>query len=60
MRTGAAEYWAVGPEVDAVQAFRPGLEARYERAAELSLEAGDVLTPPLVGGWELPLADLFR
>ena len=58
-RFGVAEYWAVDPEVDAVQVFRPDADSRYVRAAELTAEAGDALTSEVIGGWSLPLADLF-
>lgn len=57
-RAGVQEYWAVDPTVDAVQVFR--LEGgRSVRAAELSAEAGDALTTPLLPDFALPLARLF-
>ena len=59
-RFGVREYWVVDPAIDAVQTFRPGADGRYERADDLTAEAGDVLTSPLVPGWRLALGDLFR
>ena len=57
---GVREYWVVDPAIDAVQTFRPGAEGRYERADDLSAEADDALTSPLMPDWRLALADLFR
>jgi|KBSSwiStaDraftv2_1062776.scaffolds.fasta_scaffold50139_6 Uma2 family endonuclease len=58
-RFAVAEYWIVDPDLDAIKVFRL-VESRYERVAELSLEAGDVLTTPLLPGLELPLAEIFE
>ena len=56
---GVAEYWVVDPDIDAVQTFRPDADGRYQRADDLTAEAGDVLTSPLFPDWRLPLARLF-
>jgi len=57
-RFGVREYWVVDPVVETVKVYR--LEGdRYERAAELSLEAGDHLTTPLLPGLELGLEEVF-
>lgn len=58
-RAGVAEYWVVDPELDAVRVYRREAD-RFGRALELSAEAGDVLTTPLLPGLELPLARVFR
>ncbi len=58
-RHGVPEYWIVDPVLETVKVFRPGGDGRYRRAAELSLETGDVLESPLFPGLEIPLAELF-
>lgn len=55
---GVREYWVVDPVVETIKVYR--LEGdRYERAAELSLEAGDRLSTPLLPGVEVPLDEVF-
>jgi Uma2 family endonuclease len=58
-REGVSEYWVVDPELDVIRVYRRE-GGGFDRAAELSAEAGDVLTSPLFDGLELPLADVFR
>ncbi len=58
-RSGVKEYWIVDPDVDVVRVYRPG-EGSYTRPLELSLEACDTLTTPLVPGLELPLGQIFK
>ena len=58
-RSGVSEYWVVDPEVDVVRVYRRGAEG-FGRVNELSREAGDVLTPPLLPGLDMPLARIFR
>ena len=58
-RFGVAEYWVIDPELDTIKVFRV-VDARYERVAELSLEAGDVLTSPLFPDLELLLSKIFE
>lgn len=53
---GVREYWIVFPEADQVQVLRRG-EAGFERPA--LLEAPDLLTTPLLPGFELPLTAYF-
>ena len=58
-RFGVSEYWVIDPELDAIKVYRLVGE-HYERTAELSLENGDVLTTPLLPGFDLPLAKIFE
>jgi Uma2 family endonuclease len=57
-RFGVDEYWIVDTELDAIKVYRR-VGDRFERTAELTLEAGDVLTTRLLPGLELPLARIF-
>lgn len=59
-RTGVREYWLVDPELDTVRVFRPSLEGKLARLVELTSEDGDVLTTPLLPGWQIDLRELFR
>jgi Uma2 family endonuclease len=58
-REGVSEYWVVDPELDAIRVYAREGEG-FSRPRELSIEAGDVLTTPLLDGLELRLADVFR
>src|SRR4030095_14454680 len=42
-RVGVDEYWIIDPELDTIDVYRH-IEGGYQRTAQLSLEAGDVLT----------------
>ena len=53
------EYWIVNPVSNRITVFRLG-DAMYAMTQQLSLEAGDVLTTPLLPGLEMPLADIFE
>ena len=57
-RTGVSEYWVVDPELDVIRVFRRSGET-YGRPIELSAEAQEVLTTPLLPGLEIPLARVF-
>ncbi|MGE3844019.1 MAG: Uma2 family endonuclease [Vicinamibacterales bacterium] len=57
-RCGVSEYWVVDPELDVVRVYRR-LGDRFDRPVELSREAGDTLTTPLLPGMELALDRLF-
>jgi Uma2 family endonuclease len=58
-KSGVDEYWVVDPETDVVRVYRRE-ESGFARVRELSHEAGDVLTTPLLSGLELPLSRVFR
>ena len=58
-RMGVSEYRTIDPEIDAVRIYRSDNDG-FGRPIELSREAGDILTTPLLPGLELPLARLFR
>jgi Uma2 family endonuclease len=53
------EYWVVDPEVDVVRVYRRSGEL-FGRAIELSRDADDVLTAPLLPDLAMPLARIFR
>jgi len=58
-RSGVLDYWIVDPKVDVIRVYRRERDA-FARAIELSLDAGDVLTTPLLPGFELPLRAVFN
>jgi len=58
-RCAVSEYWVVDPELDTIRIYRL-VDGRYQRAHELALERGDVLTTPLLPGLQLPLAAIFH
>ena len=58
-RSGVSEYWVVDPEIDVVRVYRRNAE-RFARPIELTAEAGDTLTTPLLSGLSLPLSRIFR
>ncbi len=55
---GVREYWLVDRFRKMIQIYRRN-GGRFELAAELSGEANDVLTTPLLPGLRLPLAEVF-
>jgi Uma2 family endonuclease len=57
-RSGVAEYWVVDPELDLIKVYRLS-DDRFDRAIELTSEAGDVLTTPLLPNLETPLTRIF-
>jgi len=58
-RAGVTEYWVIDPEIDIVRVYRRQGD-RFGRAIELSREAGDVLTTPLLSGLSIALERMFR
>jgi Uma2 family endonuclease len=57
-RYDVLEYWIFDTDRRSVRAYRRSGE-RLLLIAELSAEAGDVLTTPLLPGLELPLSEIF-
>jgi len=55
---GGSEYWVVDPEIEVIRIYRREGE-RFGRAIELSREAGDVLTTPLLPGLRIALSRIF-
>jgi Uma2 family endonuclease len=58
-RSGVSEYWVVDPEIDVIRVYLRGAKG-FERPNELSAEAGETLTTPLLPGLSLPLSRIFR
>jgi Uma2 family endonuclease len=58
-RFGVTEYWVLDPDIDVIRVYRRAGD-RFERAVELSGEAGDVLTTSLLAGLEIPLRGVFE
>jgi Uma2 family endonuclease len=56
--SSVAEYWVVDPDIDTVRVYARK-DRRFARPHELSCEAGDVLTTPLLPGLEIPLGEVF-
>ena len=57
-RSGVKEYWVVDPEIDAIRVFRREGN-RFARPIELTREASDTLTTPLLTGLEISLERVF-
>jgi len=57
-RFGVREYWIVDPEIDVIRVFRRDGDT-FGRPIELSREAGDTLTTPLLPGLGIPLTRVF-
>lgn len=55
---GALEYWVIDPELETVKIYRREGDGFGEKT-ELSIEAGDRLTSPLLPGFEMDLEQLF-
>lgn len=55
---GVVEYWVADPEVDRLRIYRSE-GGTFAQAAELSAEAGDSLTTPLLPGLSIPLTEIF-
>ncbi|HKI05648.1 MAG TPA: Uma2 family endonuclease [Thermoanaerobaculia bacterium] len=58
-RSGVLEYWMFNTSRRTTRVYRQTPEG-LRLVAELSAEAGDVLTTPLLPGLELPLSELFE
>lgn len=57
-RHGVLEYWIVDPELETVKVYRK-TDKGYTRAAELSREANDTLTTPLLPDFQILLNEIF-
>jgi Uma2 family endonuclease len=58
-RGGVREYWLIDPELDLVKVYRRDQDGTFPRVAELTREADDTLTSPVLPGWSLPLGRLL-
>lgn len=58
-RWGVGEYWVVDPDIDTMKVYRLA-GGKFDKATELSAEAGDSLTTPLLPGLSLPLSSIFE
>jgi Uma2 family endonuclease len=58
-RSGVSEYWVIDPELDLVRVYRREAEG-FGRAIEMSNDAGDILTTPLLPGLAVSLARIFK
>jgi Uma2 family endonuclease len=56
---GVREYWLVDPKSCRVSICRRAGDGSFPTVADLSLEAGETLTTPLLPGFALPMAELF-
>jgi Uma2 family endonuclease len=57
-RFGVREYWIVDPELETTKIYRR-VDGAFVRVVELSAEAGDSLTSPLLPRFSVALADVF-
>jgi Uma2 family endonuclease len=58
-RHGVREYWVIDPVLETVKIYRLTGEG-FRREAELSTEAHDRLSTPLLPGLSVPLDEIFR
>jgi Uma2 family endonuclease len=58
-RSDVIEYWVVDPDIEVVRVYRRS-DKGFARPIEMSAEAGDVLTTPLLPGLDIPLARVFE
>ena len=58
-RWGVWEYWIVDPKIGGIRIYRCNASV-FERPVELSLEADDALTTPLLPGLKIPLERVFE
>lgn len=57
---GVREYWLVDPEARRVIVFRRADDGSFPQVAEHEAAGGAVLETPLLPGWTLGIAELFR
>jgi len=58
-RFGVPEFWVVDPELESIKIYRMGPHG-YERVAELSAEADDQASTPLLPGFQISLREIFE
>jgi Uma2 family endonuclease len=59
-RTGVAQYWVVDPAIEVVRIYRRAdAGSGFSRPIEMSREAGDTLTTPLLPGFSASLDRIF-
>jgi Uma2 family endonuclease len=58
-RGGVREYWLIDPELDLVKVYRRAADGGFPRVAELTREAEDAMTSPILPGWSLALTRLL-
>jgi Uma2 family endonuclease len=58
-RGGVREYWLIDPELDLVKVYRRGDDGGFPRIWELTREAADTLTSPVLPEWSLALTRLL-
>jgi Uma2 family endonuclease len=58
-RANVDEYWTVDPDAEIVRVYRRDAQG-FARIVELSRDADDALTSPLLPDLELPLSRMFR
>lgn len=59
-RAGVREYWLMDPELDVVTVHRRATDGSFPQAAPLTAQGLDTLDTPVLPGWSLGLARLFR
>ena len=59
-RTGVREYWLVDPVGRTLTAYRRAADGAFSRAVDRSAASDDTVETPLLPGWSLALARLFR
>ena len=57
--SGVTEYWVVDPDIDVIRVYARTADG-FDRARELSVASGDVLTMPVLPGLDIPLARVFE
>jgi Uma2 family endonuclease len=57
-RYGVREYWIVDPDLETVKIHRL-TDQGFVRAADLTSEANEILSTPLLPGFQAPLAEIF-